>query len=232
MTLRDFDPNRPTAFDDLRAATRAKFRELLASDNLSVFAFATSTLKGVPIQAVILNAAGEVLLNEIIKTEQELDPESQAYHGILQAQVGAGKEIFELPLPRLLGESHQVITFSPQFMRDSLVRACRIEELEMFGTSHWLDGQELLATLVGSYNWTTNKWSKPKLTDCIKDLPMPAEFAPIGTALGNAQRLHALLVHFAAEPEQREVESGVCERCGLVEHCTCGVELPAGGDEA
>lgn len=226
MTLHDFDPNSPTFFDDTKAATRAEFCELLDSDRLSVFAFATSSLKGVPIQFATLDFGGDAHM-WTIKTAEPLDPGSQAFHGLSQADVDAGYPMAAM-LPILneyLGEGRKVITFSPDFMREALVRACRLEGLECFGTSHWLNGQEMLAHLVGSYNWTSNRWSRPKLTDCIRDLPMPEYFAPIGTALGNAERLHALIEHFGIEPQQ-QAASDTFERCG--EYCICGLELPGG----
>lgn len=225
MSLPAFNPNSPTFFDDTKAATAQRFRELLASPNLTVFAFATSSLRGVPIQFVRVNELGVVTHDMVIKTFKLLDPESQAYHGIQQAQVDAAELLRDqMPLLRsLLGDSNDVIAFSPDFMREALVRGCKDDGVECFGTSHWLDGQALLSHFCGVYNWTTHRWSKPKLIDCIRDLPMPAHFAPIGTAKGNAQRLHALMLHFAGLPER--MESGFCGRCGLAEDCTCGLEL-------
>lgn len=223
MTVPDFDPNSPTFFSDTKAATRALFRELLADGRLSVFAFATSSLRGVPIQFALVEDDGQAM-TWTISTTQPLDPGSQAFHGLSQVEVDDGAPLSEMmsTLREYLGEGNRVITFSPDFFREALVRACRLEGVEMFGASHWLDGQALLSTLVGSYNWTANRWSKPKLTDCIRDLEMPGDFAPIGTALGNAQRLHALLKHFAQEPDEQPRQTfQTCERCGLADDCTC-----------
>lgn len=102
---------------DTQAACRAKLRELLASDRLSVFAFATSSLKGVPIQVVALDADGDTRINQIIQTDQPLDPGSQAFHGLSAADVAGGlwlRGIME-DLEAHLDEDLQVITFSPDF---------------------------------------------------------------------------------------------------------------------
>lgn len=198
MSVQAFDPNSPSFFEDSRHAARATLFELATSTRLAVFAFATSSLRGVPIQAAVLGGPhGDVL--HTIRTSQPLDPESQAYHGLTQHEVDAAPSLAATmqALRQLLGEGQDVITFTPDFMRDALVRACRLEGVEMFGTSHWRRGQEILAPLCGRYNWTTNRWSRPKLIECIGDLAVPASFAALGTALGNAQRLKAVLEHHA-----------------------------------
>lgn len=202
MSVPAFDPNSPTFLGDSRAAARIELRRLLASPTLTVFAFATSSLRGVPIQVAALGVDG-VPWAQTIRTGEPLDPESQAYHGLQQADVDAGTPLAGLltHLRHVLDGQNAVVTFSPDFMRDALVRACRLEGLECFGTSHWLSAQELLAPLCGAYNWTTGRWSRPKLTDCIGDLALSGDLAPIGTALGNVQRLHAVMVHQAQEAQ-------------------------------
>lgn len=198
MSMAPFDPNSPTFFEDTRCAARETLLGLTTSVRLSVFWFATSSLRGVPIGYVVLGGQ-HFMASTVIHTDQPLDPDSQAYHGIQQHEVDNAPSLsIVLPtLRQLLDDTNEVVTFSPDFMRDALVRACKLDGLEMFGTSHWQSGQELLAPLCGTYNWTTGRWSRPKLIDCIGDLPMPAHYAAIGTALGNAQRLQALIEHHA-----------------------------------
>lgn len=224
MTLPAFDPNSPTFHADTQDAARAKIRQLLASDHLSVFGFATSSLRGVPIQAVALDGQGEVLQQTFIRTAQPLDPESQAYHGVQQADVDHARPLnVVLPtLTHVLNDCNDVITFSPDFMRQALIRVCRQEGVEMFGTGHWVSGQDLLATLTGTYNWTTGRWSRPRLADCCQGVTLPAHFAPMGTALGNAQRLLQVLRHHVTDHGKGTAAVGRCEQCGLaLDECRC-----------
>lgn len=229
MTPADFNLNEPEHLKQIRERTLLRIQELMGSDRLSLFSFATSSLTGVPIQAVILNAQGETLFESVIRTGLELDPESQKYHGLTRAEVDAAPTLEEV-LPHLrkyLGDWNHVITFTPDFMTKALVRGCREEKLDMPAVGHWISGQDLLAPLVGTYNWTTDRWSKPKLIDCIGELALPGDFAALNTAKGNTQRLHFVLNHFAQGLQLPAVEH--CERCGEpLDTCICGMDLPAG----
>lgn len=229
FSVPEFSPNEPEHLKAERERALLRIQELMRRDDLSIFNFATSSLGGVPIQAVVMTNIAQVLLVTCIQTNLELDPDSQRFHGLSRTQVDDGQRLEQImpTLREYLDESNTVITFTPDFMSKALARGCRETGVDMMGTTHWISAQELLAPLVGTYNWTTNRWSKPKLTDCIRDLAVPADFAPIGTAMGNTQRLWFVLNHYAQGLNLPAIEH--CERCGeVLEHCTCGMDLPAG----
>lgn len=170
------------------------------SPALRVAALSTTDIKGVPVAAAVIGPQGDVLLDTLIYTAEQIQPGAQSVHGIRQAQLeGAPTLAGVLPqLESLLSsDGLDVVWFTPDFMTRALVRGCEREGLEMFSTADWIDGQALLTPVCGTYSWSTGKWGKLTLIQAIGDQAMPGDLAPLGSALGNAQRLWHVLRHHA-----------------------------------
>ncbi|MVN88745.1 hypothetical protein GO986_18565 [Deinococcus sp. HMF7620] len=208
-----------------KALERTKL--LMASPTLRVAALATTDIKGVPVAAAVLGLRGEVLLDTLIHTAEPIQAGAQSVHGIRQAQLeGAPTLANALPQLEMLlsGNGLDVIFFTPEFMSRSLVRGCEREGLEMFSTADWIDGQALLTPICSAYNWSTGKWVKLTFVQAIGDLAMPGDLAPLGSALGNAQRLWHVLRHHsvAGTSAASNMEASPCPVCGLNIHtCAC-----------
>lgn len=219
-----FEPN-PVPSEE-RSKALERVRLLMASPTLRVAALATTDIKGVPVAAAVLGPQGDVLLDTLIHTTEQIQPGAQSAHGIRQAQLGGAPTLAEI-LPRLeallSGDGLDVVFFTPDFMTRTLVRGCEREGLEMFSTADWIDGQALLTPICSTYNWSTGKWARPNLPTAIGDLALPGDLAPLGGALGNAQRLWHVLRHHASPIVSTggDVEASPCPVCGLDIH-SCG----------
>lgn len=195
------------------------------SATLRVAALATTDIKGVPVAAAVIGPQGEVLLDTLIYTAEQIQPGAQSVHGIRQAQLERAPTLADV-LPQLemmLSGSSDTVFFTPDFMARALIRGCEREHLEMFSASNWIDAQTLLTPICGTYNWTRGTWGKLTFAQAIGDLALPADLAPLGTALGNAQRLwHVLRHHATAQATALEGEASPCPVCSLdIRTCGC-----------
>lgn len=195
----EFNPHVSEEQQKQRAQALERVAQLQASPRLRVLALATNGLQGVPIQATIVGPFEQILYDTLIHTTHPLDLDSQGYHGIQAAQLVDAPTLAEVmpQLRTLLGEHEDVVGFTLDFLVKALVRGCRAEGIEMLGAAHWISGQELLMPIVGTWNWNTGRWGKIKLLDAIGDMAVPGDFAPLNTCRGNAQRLAAVLDHYA-----------------------------------
>lgn len=199
---------------------------IVKSPTLRVAAFATTDIKGVPISAAVVGPQGETLLDTLISTREQIQPGAQAVHGIRQTQLDGAPTLAQV-LPQLevlVGQEDQdTVFFTPGFMERALIRACELEHLEIFSAANWIDGQTLLAPICGTYNWTRGTWSKLTFAQAIGDLALPGDLAPLGSALGNAQRLwHVLRHHATTQVTELEGEASPCPVCSLdVRTCGC-----------
>ncbi|MVN88587.1 hypothetical protein GO986_17770 [Deinococcus sp. HMF7620] len=233
-----FDPHIEQRQVQEREAAQTKLTALLASPTLRVVALATTGLRNaVPVQFVVLDGQGGVLLDTRCFTTQPIEPDAQAMHSVKAADLEHAPSLATClrQFEDLTSAGHDVVLFAAPWMVESIVRACRAEGVEAFGMGHWQSGQELLTPICGTYNWTSGKWRPLKLTDAIGDLAVPGDFAAIGTALGNAQRLAFVLRHHGAgqvavAPEEVQEDLGnwgadECARCGWpVQACVCVVD--------
>lgn len=225
-----FDLTPETAQAQDRTRSRARLQALAASPDLRVVALATTGLRSAaPVAAAVVGPHGAVLLNTLVHTDQVIEADAQAIHGVRQADLHGAPSLRTVmeQLEALTGPGRDVVLFAPGWTIGMLSGACGRAGVETFNMSHWESGQDLLAPLCGTYNWNKGKWSPLKFVDAIRDLAMPGDFAALGTALGNAQRLHALIVHYAHDPaaaplDEAPVHEASCGRCGAPESfCEC-----------
>ena len=215
-TLRDFDPH--TGDDQARQRERslAQIQQLHTSPVLRVLSVATTGLKNAyPVAITVLGPGGVVLLDTNIYTLADIEPGAQALHGVTREALSHAPELRQVwaEVRGMLRPGNDVIAFSPKFSVDAMVRACRAEDLEMFPTGHWADGQTLLNPVCGAWNWSRMAWGRLSLADAVGEIVVPGDSGAIGTCLGNAQRLYAVLAHYAAgeagaghpEPDQGDL---------------------------
>lgn len=211
-----------------RAAALARLPELLASPTLRILSVATTGLRQAhPVQIVVLDGDGRTLLDTLVHTDQPIEPDAQALHGVQAAQLADAPRLAQVmeDLERLTWYGNDVVAFNPGFTVDALVRACRAQGVEAFGMGHWVDGQALLTPICGVYNWSRGAWGRLSLAQAIGQQPMPGHFAAIGTALGNAQRLAYLLRWHGTPqdaPAEPEAETSGCRECWLHGQPDCG----------
>lgn len=200
-TVRDFDPHTGDDQARQRARSLAQIQQLHASPVLRVLSVATTGLKNAhPVAVTILGPGGVVLLDTNIYTLADIEPGAQALHGVTREALSHAPELRQVwaEVRGMLRPGNDVMTFSPKFTVETMVRACRTEDLEMFPTGHWADGQELLQPVCGVWNWSRMAWGRLSLAQAVGDVAVPGDSAAIGTCLGNAQRLYAVLEHYAA----------------------------------
>lgn len=225
-----FDPHLETTQAQERTRARAALLRLATSPDLRVVALATTGLRGAaPVAAAIVGPRGTVLLNTLVHTTQPIEPDAQAIHGVRQADLEHAPSLAKVmeQLEAMTGPGRDVVLFTPGWTIGMLTAACGREGVETFNMSHWANGQALLAPLCGTYNWNKGKWNPLKFVDAIGGMAMPGALAPLGSALGNAERLYFLITHHATTGDtpvvdEAPVQEASCPACGAPESfCDC-----------
>ncbi|GAA5437671.1 hypothetical protein [Deinococcus aquaticus] len=206
-----------------------KIRELADSPNLRVLEISTNNLGGVPIAAVVLDGQGAVLYETLIRTDLPIDDGAQAVHGISASMLLGEPSFAEAHeiLGQLLVPGLDVLVWAAPFIQASLNRGAAAEGLPRLPFRHWQPGLQILVTEAhGTYSHRRFDFLDVSRRKALEGVTLPADVAPEGTALGNAQRTLAMLRHYAVgrvavqEPE-RIVELN-CPGCGAPESlCEC-----------
>ena len=207
---------------ELRSNAMTLLRAWTTDPATRYLAIATTGLEGVPIEVVVLDAQGQTLLRSLAATDQLIEPGAARVHGVGAAELVGAPSLAEVAtdLRRALGGG-PVVAFAGPWLGQRFAQAgVRVG-------AACLSAQPLLSAMCGAYNEAHQDFTRVRLGDIVAATGEEAShLAPLGTALGNAQRLALAVRHFgqgggASEAEQPE-DVEPCPDCGAPVHfCEC-----------
>lgn len=200
---------------------------LATSPNLRIVSVATTGLKGVPVEVVVLGAGGGVMMQSPVAADRPIEPDASRINGVteehLKDAVSARQMVSILQLT-LLTPDTVTVAYTPQFIREAFERA----QAPIDPEGNWYDGQALIAPQHGAWNETRQNFSYVALGAALRETAIDeTNMAPSGTALGNAQRLLRLIHWYGTAPryglvDDSDLDGEFCPVCDQpYEHCRC-----------
>lgn len=200
---------------------------LATSPNLRVVAVATTGLKGVPVEVVVLGPDGGILFQSFVAADRPIEPDASRINGVkdedLKDAVSARQMVSVLQLT-LLTPDTLIVAYTPQFIYEAFTRA----GADIDAAQVWENGQALVAPMHGAWNETRQDYSFVALGAVLRETAIDESgMAPSGTALGNAQRLYALIRWHGTAPRygllpSNDLDGEFCPACDQpFEHWRC-----------
>ena len=212
-TTPEVTPELQARWQQEQQAAQAMLHDWLSGPpELRVIAIATTGLKGTPIEVAILDNTGSVLLRQYIHAQMGIEMGAQGVHGLSAGWLEENGLPFGEAWPEVLRclAGHTVVGYNGKFITEAINR----------GITTWNGGatpeqhipwptppikveaaQDALTPICGAWNWGKDNWSYVGLPECLQAADISTQhMAPAGSALGNAQRLYAVIGWYAAAP--------------------------------
>ena len=208
---------------ELRAGALVQLQGWASDPATRYLAIATTGLEGVPIEVVLLDAQGQTLLHSLAATDHPIEPGATRVHGVGAAELVGAPSLADVAvkLRAALGPG-QVVAFVAPWLGQCFARA----GVQVGRTC--VSAQRPLSALCGVYSQDHGDFTRVALREVVEMAGQPtAHLAPLGTALGNAQRLALAVRHFGSGSGVTEVEAAQegedhCADCGAPFHfCEC-----------
>lgn len=207
---------------DPRQEARSALKGWATDPNTRYLGIATTDLHGVPVEVVVLGADGRTLLRSYVATDQPISPDASRVHGVETGMLRGAPALADVvtKMRPVLGRG-PVIAFAAPWLGARFAQAGVRVGLTALGA------QDRLSAALGTYREDTGDFAKVSLRELVQATGQDvSRLAPLGSALGNTQRLTLVVRHFglggqAVSDEQPDAEES-CPDCGAPVHfCEC-----------